>query len=194
MKRFILFFGILAFCSGNILCAQELVRVRDTRTGLFGYKYENSDKWVVKPKYTHAGDFHDGLAVIIKEKGYHKDKYGSILCVKCFAGYIDESGKIVIPLKFEWANDFHEGLAVVKVWDETSIFYWRYGYIDTSGRFVIPPRYDSAEPFRNGQAQVRWHDEYGFCWEAYIDEYGHQGPARQVGNSRLPEGQTRPRW
>ena len=194
MKRFILFFGIIAFSFGNLLNAQELMRVYDSHTGLYGYKYEDSDKWVVKPQYMHAGDFYNGLACVIKEKGYHKDKHGAILCSKCFAGYIDEKGKIAIPLKFEWANDFSEGLAVVKVWDETSIFYWRFGYIDTKGTLVIPARYDYAEPFRNGQAKVRWYDERGYCWEAYIDQEGRRGEKSQVGNSRLPIGQTKPRW
>jgi hypothetical protein len=194
MKRLFLL-CIMACCLANMLTtAQNLVPVEDPRTGLYGYKQEGSDKWVVKPKFYIANHFREGLAVVIKKKGIHTDEHGSMLCPKYFAGYIDETGKIVIPLKFEWTNDFHEGLAVVKVWDDTSIFRWRFGYIDTSGRFVVPPIYDSADDFRNGRAHVRWYDEYGFCWETYIDEFGREGERRQVGNSRLPEGQTRPRW
>lgn len=194
MKRKILFCLTVACYIWNILTAQNLVPIRDSRTGLYGYKYENSDKWVVKPKYTQVGYFSEGLAFVIKEKGVHKKKGGGILCTKHLAGYIDEKGKIAIPLKFEWANDFSEGLAVVKIWDETSVFYWRFGYIDKSGHIVIPPIYDYAEEFRNGRAKVKWYDEYGICWATYIDIYGNEGKKWQDGNSKIPGGQTRPRW
>ena len=189
MKRVLLILFALAFVWGNVLCAQELMRVCDKRTGLYGYKYENSDKWVVKPQYYTAGYFHEGLAYVIKKKGRH-DKSSP----KYFAGYIDQTGKIVIPLKFEWANDFHEGIAAVKVWDDTSIFHWRYGYIDTTGRYIVPPIYNYVEDFKGGYAHVRWYDEYGYCWAATIDKNGRQVNKWQYGNTRLPEGETKPRW
>jgi hypothetical protein len=191
MKKIILFITIvLCFCSSVL--SQQLIPVRDTRTGLFGYKYDNNDKWVVKPKYEHAGYFSEGLAYVILCKGEHKEK-GSVLCAKFRAGYINENGKIAIPLKFEWANDFHEGLAVVKVWDDTSIFHWRFGYIDKSGHFVLPPIYDYAEDFRNGRAKVKWYDGQGYCHGAFIDENGMYNQEWQEGG-RLPIGQTIPKW
>ncbi len=193
MKRLFLFVCVITLMlGGNRLFAQYLIPVQDDYTGLFGYKYENSDKWVVKPKYEHAGYFNDGLAYVIQRKGVHKEK-GSVLCDKYRAGYINEKGKIVIPLKFEWANDFNEGLAVVKVWDNTSIFHWRFGYIDMSGHFVIPPIYDYAEEFRNGRAKVKWYDGFGYCHGAFIDENGNYDHEWKEGG-RLPMGQTRPKW
>ena len=193
MKYFLSLLCVFTIIWGNTLCAQKLVRAQDNRTGLYGYKYENSDKWVVKPKYEHAGYFHDGLAYVILRKGVHKDRDRSVLCAKFLAGYIDEKGKMVIPLKFEWANDFHEGFAVVKVWDDTSIFHWRFGYIDLSGNFSIPPIYDYAEEFRNGRAKVKWYDGQGYCHGAYVDELGNHLQEWQEGG-KLPIGQTRPRW
>lgn len=193
MKRCMsLVFAITLMLGGNMLSAQNLIREQDNRTGLYGYKYENSDKWVVKPKYEHAGYFYEGLAYVIQRKGVHKER-GSVICDKFVAGYINERGKIAIPLRFEWANDFHEGLAVVKVWDDTSIFHWRFGYIDMSGHFVIPPIYDYADEFRNGRAKVKWYDGQGYCHAAYIDENGKYDHEWKEGN-RLPMGQTKPRW
>lgn len=188
MKRIFLLLIAVLWSIGSLLNAQELVRAKDPRTGLYGYKYENSKKWVVKPKYYQAGYFHEGLAYVIKKKGRHEKS-----SPKYFAGYIDQTGKIVIPLQFEWANDFHEGIAAVKIWDDTSIFHWRYGYIDTAGNFVIPPIYDYVEDYKNGKAKVKWYDEYGYCHGAYIDLQGNAVHEWQEGG-RLPEGQTRPRW
>lgn len=45
-----------------------------------------------------------------------------------------------------------------------------------------------------GYAHVRWYDEYGYCWAATIDKNGRQINKWQYGNTRLPEGETKPRW
>lgn len=188
MKKQLLLSLMLIVSMSITMSAQQLYPIKDHQTGLYGYKYEGNDKWIVKPKYLHAGYFHEGRAYIIKGKGHHKDN-----SVKHFAGYIDEKGKLVIPLKFEWANDFHEGLAVVKIWDDTSIFHVRYGYIDTLGHFVLPPIYDYADEFRNGRAKVKWVDGQGYTHVAYIDENGEYSNDWLEGR-QLPMGQTRPRW
>ena len=75
MKRVLFILFALAFVWGNVLCAQELIRVCDKRTGLYGYKHENCDKWVVKPQYYTAGHFHEGLAYVIKKKGRQVNKW-----------------------------------------------------------------------------------------------------------------------
>ena len=103
MKRLLLL-CIMACCLGNMLTAQNLVPVEDSRTGLYGYKQEGSDKWIVKPKYYIANHFREGLAVVIKKKGIHKDEHGSMLCPKYFAGYIDETGKIIWNSKAVYNN------------------------------------------------------------------------------------------
>ena len=79
MKRIFLLLIAVLWSIGSLLNAQELVRAKDPRTGLYGYKYENSKKWVVKPKYYQAGYFHEGLAYVIKKKGrqVHKWQYGN---------------------------------------------------------------------------------------------------------------------
>ena len=61
-----------------------------------GYRYrDKTGKIVVKPQFTYAGDFTDGLArVRIGNK-----KTGTF-------GYIDKTGKFVINPLFDKANDF----------------------------------------------------------------------------------------
>ena len=176
MKRLLLFYVALSYAMGTYLSAQNLVRVQDERTGLYGYKYENSDKWVVKPKYYEAArEFHDGLAYVIRENGYYKDKRGRILTGRKEAGYINEKGKLCIPLKFYWAYNFVDGIALVKIWDSKSLTGWKFGFIDTSGKYVIPPIYDYAESFDySGTAKVKWYKN-GVMYSSRVKRNGEHG-------------------
>jgi hypothetical protein len=75
-------------------------------------------------KYTSAGSFYDGLAVVTvgsDDEGYTY-------------GYIDKTGKEVIPPTFEEAGDFRYNRAPISV-------KYKIGYINKTGKIVIPPKY-----------------------------------------------------
>jgi hypothetical protein len=98
----------------------------------WGY-IDRSGKIAIKPQFSWAEEFSEGLAAFENEDGKH--------------GYIDETGKIVIEPKFDNWTNFSEGLAAVSV-----DFKW--GYIDRNGKWVIPPQFAVGRPFSNGLALV----------------------------------------
>jgi hypothetical protein len=130
---------------------------------------DKSGKIVKELNYTYVGEFHDGMAIICREKLY---------------GYIDENFIEVIAPKYSQVKDFQEGYAAVytdlKVWifidkegsriskrvydniaqenGYREIYgytnglapvsnYDKWGYIDTNGREVIPTVYDVISHF-----------------------------------------------
>lgn len=103
---------------------------------LYGY-INNKGETVIKPQFSNAGDFHEGLAYACQHE-------------KC--GYIDKTGKFVIKPKFFATRDFHEGLAAVTTIKPFS------GYIDKTGKFVIKPKLFWAGDFHEGLAQVSFWD------------------------------------
>lgn len=109
--------------------------------GLYGYRYTNGDT-LIKPIYTSAEPFSDGLALVEKDS----KKY-----------FIDKTGKVVINITYDEAHSFSEGLALIKKGE-------LYGYIDTEGKEVIKPEYYYAEDFKEGLAGVGFYNksEYGY--------------------------------
>ena len=134
----------------------------------------------IKPAYTDAGSFHEGLASVEDDSLW---------------GFIDKKGRLVIPARFEEAKDFSFGRAAVKkngIWmyiDKAGrevlndTFVWRdsvsgaysevevnprsfyngllavkkggkFGYVDTTGHWKIPPSYTYAKDFSDGIAVV----------------------------------------
>ena len=69
------------------------------------------------PQFEQAGDFNDGLAVIMMNNRF---------------GYINKDGKLVINPQFDSAGDFANGVAPVWLGD-------RQGYIDRDGKYVWNP-------------------------------------------------------
>lgn len=57
-------------------------------------------------KFNSVGAFHDGLAVVRRNKANKGSDYTY--------GYIDATGTLVIPCEWERAEDFHEGFAAVQ--------------------------------------------------------------------------------
>jgi WG containing repeat len=105
---------------------------------------------VIKPQFTQANNFSEGLAVVkidgvlsnpyplgmtMTKKGEYYGKYV----------FIDKSGKIIIETKADRAESFSEGLAKIEIKGKT-------GFIDKSGKFVIPPKYDTIYGFSDGLA------------------------------------------
>jgi len=120
------------------------------------YGYIDQDGAVViRPVYEYAGQFHDGLAPVLKDGRYR---------------YIDKAGdeRLTLPTDCSFACEFREGLAAVAVGGDLSKPHKqgtvprgaRYEFIDTNGKVVIPPKFfvgdDIAWPtqFDNGLAAV----------------------------------------
>lgn len=101
---------------------------------------------VIKPQYTSAADFTEGLAAVatastpdgLQDTGW---------------GYIRPDGTLAIPAQYTWAGPFSEGLAPICI--ETS-GERRYGYIDQTGSIVVQPTYTNALPFTEGMAWVQY--------------------------------------
>lgn len=100
------------------------------------------DIFIISPRFTSAGGFTEGLAVVTLEKGRN-------------AVYIDRSGKTILTPGIDGAGVFHEGLAVITAGGKT-------GYIDRTGSVVVKPRYDFGGSFCEGMAAVQKGKKMGF--------------------------------
>jgi hypothetical protein len=100
---------------------------------------DTTGKIVVEPRFVQAGDFSEGLAVVlVPGTGTTPYRYG----------YIDASGKMAIEAKFsEPVLPFHDGYAAVQKTNGTVVF------IDKEGN-VASPEYKDARRFCNGYAFV----------------------------------------
>jgi hypothetical protein len=118
---------------------------------------------IVGQKYSFAGAFHEGLAVVgigvnvqgspewMRDKpDYYRPRYGGGKY-----GYTDTIGKLVINADYDEARPFVDGLALVRVGN-------KYGYIDKSGKAVINPQFDEAESFQEELAHVAVGNKRGY--------------------------------
>lgn len=129
-------------CLGEF--SENLAPVEDSNY-LWGYM-DTAGSVVVRPQYTEAGPFREGLAMVFNEE---YDKYG----------FIDAKGTMMIQPAFsvprelsppecgyDWGN-FHDGLAAVNVQG-------RWGYVDKTGDMAIAPQFAWASTFLHGLAVV----------------------------------------
>ncbi|MBN1961127.1 MAG: WG repeat-containing protein [Deltaproteobacteria bacterium] len=142
--------------------------------GLCGFM-DRSGKFVVRPAYSKARAFSEGLAVV-----QWRDKWG----------YINKQGMVVIPIRYNYAfSSFKKGRAEVmengkhfildtsgNIVDPSSIVYnhkapkpdlsglhpirrnKRWGFANAADKIVIAPRYARVEPFKDGIAKVTMAD------------------------------------
>lgn len=173
--------------SDGLIRTAKLVKVGKTGNDyLFGYM-DKSGNIAIKPQYSYAWEFSEGLALVQQDKGENYiDKSGKtaitlqkIIRAEPFSeglaavytsankkdGFIDKSGKIVIDPVWEEAGSFKEGLAPVSKYGNKE-YLW--GFIDKAGKVVIKPKYYSAEPFSEGLSLIK--DKYGRY--GYIDKTG----------------------
>lgn len=134
----------------------------DNETSYFGY-IDRNGKWAIRPQFSYATDFSEGLAVASVDYGPK--------------GFIDKSGKFIIQPKYDYANNFHHGVAYVhlrmyegfyidKTGKTSKVFttdhpplendlplrvdigdYRRYGYANEKKEVVIPHQYRYAGKF-----------------------------------------------
>lgn len=144
-----------------------------------GYSLESLAK--VVSNYEKVGDFHNGLASVVKEgKVGYINKYGeeiipckydphygnsnfteefAVVYKDSYYGYIDKSGKEITKLIYASANEFKEGLALVEKAGKK-------GFIDNTGKEIIPLIYDYALDFSEGLAAVCQDGKWGFIDKA----------------------------
>lgn len=105
---------------------------------------------VIDPKFTNAGNFAEGLAVVADDKPNKNTQ--AYFNKKAF---IDVNGNIVTPF-FDRAENFSDGLALVTINGLD-------GYVDKNGILVIRPNFDFASDFVNGFAVYGCEeDKFGF--------------------------------
>jgi len=134
------------------------------RGGSFGFM-DYDGNIIISPEYEQAADFHEGLALVVKDGKY---------------GFIDKGNKLVVPFLYSSASDFEKGRSVVQFED-------KYGMIDRSGKVIfpfaqrdslfgyydqefnlrIPERFQEAFPFIDSMAKVQINEQ-----QAFIDVYG----------------------
>lgn len=90
---------------------------------MFGFKNLRGE-WVIKPGYTYANPFSEGLACMGKRNEFGEMKYG----------FIDKKGNVAIDFKFSKPpENFHGGLARVVPTDASQ---FKQAYIDRKGNIV----------------------------------------------------------
>lgn len=97
----------------------------------FGY-IDKKGNWAIKPQFTEAGDFSEGLATA----SLNFEKYG----------YIDKTGKFIIPPKYDFAGSFQSGVAMVRINMFEPV------YIDKSGK--VSKKYSAQHRPSNGSAPL----------------------------------------
>ena len=113
-----------------------LAIVRSRKAGFI----DRTGNFVIKPAFTAASPFEDGLALVRDE-----DKYF----------FIDKTGKTKLEPDCQRARSFSEGLAAIQLDG-------KWGYIDKFGKVVIKPELEEAQDFQNGLAAAREGKLWGF--------------------------------
>lgn len=145
----------------------------------------------ISPKYIYAGNFNEGLAMVVIDTIPFKNekienleslslterielasnprkKYKKILKY----GYIDKENNFVIAptLYYKVPRDYRRDASItfsqgLAVFQDTATM--KFGYIDKNGTVVIPAKYSTAEPFSDSLALVSieksdYDDSYGY--------------------------------
>ena len=139
--------------------------------GLWGFMDLNG-KIAIKPKFTQATGFSNGLAAVAATEAQGKPKGGLIAIEgaqprgRAKWGYIDRKGDWAIKPQFLAAGSFSDGLAFVGMTVPGQRFV-KQGCIDTKGNQVIAPLFEQPSMFIEGCAAVRKDGKWG-----YIDKTG----------------------
>lgn len=114
--------------------------------GKWGYA-DKDGKVVIKPQFSRAGRFSEGLA-LVWAGGIPLTDPATKSFVKM--GYIDKAGRWLITSRFEYYffDDFSDGLVPFRQLSS------KWGYMDRAGRIAIEPRFDWAGSFSGGKASV----------------------------------------
>lgn len=119
--------------------------------GKWGYA-NHSGVIVIKPQFSQADKFSDGLALVWTGGAPLFDPIATSF-VKM--GYIDGAGHWVISSRWEYYffYDFSEGLVPFRKQ------FGKWGYMDTGGKVVVRPQFDWAGNFLGGVAPALLHGQ-----------------------------------
>lgn len=163
--------------TGKIIFATKSGLINEISDGLalfevgnrYGFININGNS-VVKPQFTYAQAFSEGLAAVSNEVKFLESRGGLVFkkgekkTLKY--SYIDKSGNIAFNIETELVYPFSEGLAG---------FYENanYGFIDKTGKVVIKPQFGSgtSHTFSEGLCKVFVRTDKG-SELAYIDKTG----------------------
>lgn len=126
-----------AVSASNFSEGLAVVGVKGEKDYTYNGYINKSGTFVIKPQFSTAQDFSNGLATVILNPNFGFSKEG-------FA-YIDKEGKIVLsfdyPKEFSMVNDFENGLAWVEQYgnDVSKLQNTLYGYIDKTGTYIWRP-------------------------------------------------------
>jgi hypothetical protein len=118
--------------------------------GKYGY-IDRTGRVVIRPQFDSAGNFSDGLALVITEGSYH---------------YIDSRGGSAFAAEYENARDFSDGMASVYV---SGPLGRAWGAINVKGQLAVPPL--SSFP-------LEFHQGLAWCWNSggppfsFVDRVG----------------------
>jgi len=143
----------------------ELFPVFVEQVGKYGY-IDNTGRIVIKPEFSWAGEFSDGLAHVIIRKDGTSHYY-----------YIDKTGKIVIDcdIKDTHTFDFVEGMAIIETsYIENNKLDYKYGFMDKKGEIVIKPQFARVSNFSEGLARVSTSTLRSEFKHIYIDKNGNK--------------------
>jgi hypothetical protein len=113
--------------------------IKPNLQGKWGF-IDETGKFVINPQFDYAGNFKEGLALVMINEKY---------------GYSDKTGFLTIKPQFDSASYFSEELAVVEI-------NGKYGFINKTGNFVVEPIFDNAQMFTDGIAIIKINDKYHY--------------------------------
>ena len=183
MKKWMLIAGIalMVFSTHALSSAEGSVKTVSSRGSLlpvaqnskWGY-IDRTGKIVIEPQFLLAGDYSEGMAVVLEGDPNDPD-----------LGYIDETGKVVIKPQYDSsgglalagnASRFSDGLAAVQKRAKNGE--GKFVYIDKQGNLAIKAEFDFAHQFSEGLACVRIDKSGSEKW-GYIDRTGKMVVAPQ---------------
>lgn len=129
---------------------------------------------IVEPKYTYAGDFADGMAIVSDKEECAYDEFERIGQY----GYINIEGKEIIPCEYYGFNNFSDGVAAVgkkttTYYDDNEYTITQYSYINKNGDIVIDGGFYNAGKFDSGYAPVTLLNDDESARNIYIDKKGN---------------------
>lgn len=130
---------------------QILIPFQSSENKLYGFKDSISGTEVIKPQYTGAAPFVNGMAEVVSGdlEAFQKGKIAYL----DFA-FINPAGKQICMVQCQDMRYFSQGRAAVMKGD-------KWGFVDTLGKAIIPCKYDFCSDFVNGSAIIKLNGKFG---------------------------------
>lgn len=158
--------------SDYLLLPYSVKNLYEEKGNLYGFM--NSDgKEVLECKYDFAGEFNEGLAMVVMNGRYGFINKQGELKIECVyegaydfnegravvesngkLGMIDRNNKLLLPFEFDDIGEMSEQKAYVSKGEF-------YGYVDQNGELIIPEKFDEAFNYNERLALVQFEGSYG---------------------------------